>query len=81
MAGIRNWVEQNQALAIALIVQALIAGAYILNMEARLSTLETRGSPHLERIENRLTALEGETETNKQRIDRVVEIMTRELKK
>ena len=81
MAGIRNWVEQNQALAIALIIQALIAGAYILNMEARLSTLETRGSPHLERIENRLTALEGETETNKQRIDRVVEIMTRELKK
>ena len=81
MAGIRNWVEQNQALAIALIIQALIAGAYILNMEARLSTLETRGSPHLERIDNRLTVLESMTATNKQSIDRVVEILTRELKK
>ena len=41
--------------------------------------LEDRGSPHLSAINNRLTVTEKETEANKARIVRIVEIMLREL--
>jgi hypothetical protein len=38
-----------------------------------------RGSPHLAEINNRLTTTEKETNANKDRIDRIVTIMTKEL--
>lgn len=49
------------------------------DLESRVHILEVRGSPHLAEINNRLTVTEKETEGNKARIDRVVEIMLREL--
>jgi hypothetical protein len=51
----------------------------MVRLETRVNTMETRGSPHLAVIDNRLTVLEKATENNKQSIDRVVEIMLREL--
>jgi hypothetical protein len=75
----KGWIKENQALVLALIAQAIIAGAYMVNLESRVSTLETRGSPHLADINTRLTVLEGMTRTNKDTIDRVVDIMTKEL--
>jgi hypothetical protein len=42
-------------------------------------TLETRGSSHLAEINNRLTVTEKETGANSARIERMTDIMTRNL--
>jgi uncharacterized coiled-coil protein SlyX len=75
----RGWLKENQALVLALLAQAIVAGIYMVNLEARVSTLEIRGSPHLSTIDNRLTVLESQTKDNKEAIDRVVAIMTKRL--
>ena len=72
-----SWFKENQVLVIALIGQAVIAGIYMVNLEARVSTLEVRGSPHLGVIDNRLTVLESKTAANADRIDRLVDKATR----
>jgi hypothetical protein len=76
---------------------ALASGlTYIVNwksdLESRVHILEVRGSPHLAEINNRLTVTEKETQANTARIEsgldrvdyrvnRIVEILTRELGK
>ena len=82
----KSWVRENSTLVYFLIAQtlALMSGlAYIVNwkadVESRVHILEARGSPHLAEINNRLTVTEKETEANSHRIDRIVEIMLREL--
>jgi hypothetical protein len=75
----RSWLKENQMLVIGLIGQATIAGIYMVNLEARVSTLENRGSPHLTVIDNRLTVLESLTKENKDRLEKVTDIMTRKL--
>jgi Tfp pilus assembly protein PilO len=84
--GLKSWLHDNQTLVYFLLAQAVAIGAavlsitaYMVRLETRVATLETRGSPHLAVIDNRLTVLEKATENNKQSIDRVVEIMLREL--
>jgi hypothetical protein len=86
MTTVRSWFHDNQALVYFLVAQAIAIGAavlsitaYMVRLETRVHTMETRGSPHLGIIDNRLTVLEKATENNKQSIDRVVEIMLREL--
>jgi hypothetical protein len=88
MTELKTWVRENATLVYFLIGQAvaLISGAawglqYMTTLENRLATLETRGSPHLNVIDVRLTTLEKVTESNKERLDHVIEIMTRELGK
>jgi hypothetical protein len=88
MTELKSWLRENQALAGFLVAQALAAAAvavsiiaYSVKLEGRVTTLEVRGSPHLATIDNRLTVLESRTEGNKERIDSVVQIMTRELGK
>jgi hypothetical protein len=88
MVAVRSWVSQNHALVMFLIGQAIALGAvivsliaYSVRLETRVSTLEVRGSPHLERIDGRLTALEGLTNGNKASIDKIIDVMTRELGK
>jgi hypothetical protein len=85
---LRSWFAENQALVYFLVAQTIAtvaAGgsilAYAVNLEARVVTLEVRGSPHLGIIDNRLTALESQTRTNGERIDRVVTGLTRDLGK
>jgi hypothetical protein len=80
--------QGQPALVFFLIAQtiALTSGlAYIVNwkadLESRVHILEIRGSPHLTVIDNRLTVLESTTAENKQRLQRVIEVMTRELGK
>lgn len=82
----RSWVRENATLVYFLIAQAIALmslGAYglsyMVKLETRVVTLETRGSPHLAEINNRLTVLEKQTEANKESLGRVVEIMLREL--
>lgn len=84
----RSWFHDNQTLIYFLIAQAIAIGAAVLSMtaymvrlETRVSTLEVRGSPHLNVIDNRLTVLESETKSNDERLDKIVEVMTRELGK
>ena len=77
MSQLGSWFRDNQVLAIALAGQAIIAGIYMVNLEARVSTLEVRGSPHLGTIDNRLTVLESKTESNKEAIERIKDKLTK----
>jgi hypothetical protein len=83
---VRSWFQDNQGLVYFLVAQAtagVVAGAsviaYSVNLENRVTTLEVRGSPHLTIVDNRLTVLEKQTEANKQSIDRIVDVMTKNL--
>jgi hypothetical protein len=83
---VRSWFSENQTLVYFLVAQAVAVGAAVLSMtaymvrlETRVVTLEVRGSPHLNEINNRLTVLEKQTEANKQSIDRIVDVMTKNL--
>ena len=86
MTRVRSWFHDNQALVYFLVGQAVAIGAmvlsitaYMVRLETRVTTLEIRGSPHLAVIDNRLTVLESQIKSNKDSIDRVVTVMTREL--
>jgi uncharacterized coiled-coil protein SlyX len=79
MSDFAGWFKDNQALVILLIGQAIVGGIYMVNLEARVSTLEVRGSPHLAEINTRLTTLEKLTDANKERLERITDVMTRKL--
>ena len=83
---VRTWFGENQTLVYFLVGQAIAIGAvglsvvtYMVRLETRVATMETRGSPHLEKIDSRLTVLESSTRDNKDRLDRIVDVMTRKL--
>jgi hypothetical protein len=76
--AVTSWLKENYFLG-GLVVAIFTMTAYVVKLETRVATLETRGSPHLAEINNRLTVLEKQTEANKASLDRVVEIMLREL--
>ena len=78
-SSVTNWLKENQALVILLVGQAIVGGIYLVNLEARVATLENRGSPHLGIIDNRLTVLESLTKENKERLEKVTDVMTRRL--
>jgi hypothetical protein len=73
-----SWVKENYFLG-GLFVALFTVTAYVVKMETRIATLEIRGSPHLQVIDNRLTVLEAATKDNKASIDRIVNVMTKEL--
>lgn len=86
MEKARSWFHDNQTLVYFLVAQVLALAAaglsmtaYMVRLEARVSTLEIRGSPHLSTIDNRLTVLESTTADNTKRIERIVDVMTRKL--
>jgi hypothetical protein len=83
---VRSWFNENQTLVYFLVAQAIAIGAAVLSMtaymvrlETRVVTLEVRGSPHLTVIDNRLTVLESQTKENKERLERIVDVMTKRL--
>lgn len=82
----RSWLKENATLVYFLVGQAVAIGAmvlsitaYMVRLETRVSTMEVRGSPHLAEINNRLTVLESTTKDNKDRLAKIVDIMTKEL--
>ena len=79
MTAIKNFLSDNQTFIIFLIGQAIVVLIYAVNLEARVSTLEDRGSPHLSEINTRLTTLEKLTDANKDSIERIKDVMTRRL--
>jgi hypothetical protein len=81
---LKSWFNENQALVFFLVAQlvgflGILASliAYSVKLEARVSTLEIRGSPHLERVDSRLTVLESKTDQNEERIKRIVDKLTK----
>lgn len=83
---VKTWFSENSTLFIFLIGQAVAVSAavlsitaYMVRLETRVVTLEVRGSPHLAEINNRLTVLEKETERNTARLERIIDVMTKEL--
>jgi hypothetical protein len=81
-----TWLRANSTLIYFLIAQAIFVGGlafsgwgYMVRLETRVVTLETRGSPHLNVIDNRLTVLESTTAENKARLEKVTDVMTRKL--
>lgn len=86
MPELKNWVRENSTLLYFLIAQAIFFGGlafsgygYMVQLEARVATMETRGSPHLNVIDNRLTVLEKQTDSQQTAIDRIVNVMIKEL--
>jgi hypothetical protein len=80
----RHWFKENQTLVYFLVAQAIAAGtvlasliAYSVRLEHRVETLEVRGSPHLNLVDNRLTVLESQTKANKDSIERIVDKLTK----
>jgi hypothetical protein len=63
--------------AFAILAAVLSITAYMVRLETRVVTLETRGSPHLAVIDNRLTVLESQTESNKARLERLIDKATK----
>ena len=86
MTALKEWAKSNSTLIYFLIAQAVfITGlafsgyGYMVRLETRVATLETRGSPHLGTIDNRLTVLESQTKANKDSVERIVDVMTKRL--
>jgi hypothetical protein len=79
VSTIKSWLSDNQAIAIFLLTQTVVGLIYFVNLESRVNTLEDRGSPHLAEINTRLNVLEGTTKDNKDRLDKVTDIMTKNL--
>ena len=82
----KSWIRDNSTLIYFLIAQAIFIGGlafsgygYMVRLESRVVTLETRGSPHLNVIDNRLTVLESTTKENKDRLEKVTDVLTRRL--
>ena len=86
MTELRSWLRDNSTLVYFLVAQAIAIGAvvvsiiaYSVKLESRVTTLEVRGSPHLTVVDNRLTVLESQTRENKERLERIVDVMTKRL--
>ena len=86
MTEAKAWFKENSTLVYFLLGQAVAIGAmvlsitaYMVRLETRVNTMEVRGSPHLNVIDNRLTVLESQTKNNKESIDRILNVMTKDL--
>jgi exopolysaccharide biosynthesis protein len=90
MTELKSWLRDNQTLVYFLVAQAIAIGAvgvsvitYMVRLETRVSIMETRGAAYtagrLTTIDERLTKLESLSVSNKQSIDRIVDVMTKRL--
>jgi uncharacterized coiled-coil protein SlyX len=67
-----SWLRENYFLG-GLFVALFTVTAYVVKLETRVATLETRGSSHLEQINTRLTVTEKETQQNDLRLKKIGE--------
>jgi len=90
MTQIKSWFNQNQALALFLIAQAVALGtaaaailAYSVRLETRVSIMETRGAEYtvdrMQKMFDRLTVLEKLGEENKARLDRITDLYLKDM--
>jgi uncharacterized coiled-coil protein SlyX len=92
MTELRTWIQTNSTLVYFLIAQALAIGTagvsiltYMVRLENRVATMETRGAAYtverLTKVDDRLTILEQRIAANQDRIERIVDILTKQLPK
>lgn len=88
----RRWIKENSTLVYFLIAQMIAIGAgaasilaYAVKLETRVSIMETRGAEYtvgvMSDMKQRITVLEQQIKRNEASIERIVDVMTRELKK
>ena len=86
----KSWIKDNSTLIYFLIAQFVAIGAfaasgiaYMVKLETRVHTMETRGAEYtVQRMEDmklRIAKLEQDIETNERSIVRIVDIMTKKL--
>ena len=86
----RSWIRNNSTLIYFLIAQFIAIGAgaasilaYAVKLETRVHIMETRGAEYtvarMEEMKLKIAALEQSIDKNQDRIDRIVNIMTKEL--
>jgi hypothetical protein len=89
---VRSWFKENQTLVIFLGAQFVALGAaaaaviaYSVKLETRVYIMETRGAEYtvdrMNKFDQRITMLEGNQKENKASIDKIIDIMLRELNK
>ena len=90
MSELKAWVRNNSTLVYFLIAQAaaLITGGawaltYMVQLENRVSTMETRGAQYtvdrVGKLEQRIIVLEQQIEKNEASINRIIDVMTKHL--
>jgi hypothetical protein len=90
MTELKTWVRDNSTLVYFLIAQAIAIGAggasvlaYMVKLETRVSIMETRGAAYtverLAKIDDKITILQQQTEANTQRLERIIDVMTKKL--
>ena len=87
----KNWFRNNSTLIYFLFAQTLAIGAagastlaYFTKLETRVYTMETRGAEYtvarMEEMKLKIATLEHQIEKNEASIDRIVTVMTKELR-
>ena len=87
----KDWIRQNSTLIYFLIAQFIAIGAavasffaYMVKLETRVTIMETRGAAftvqRMDEMKLGISRLETKIDKNEHSIDRIVDIMTRELK-
>ena len=83
MSELKTFLKDNQMLLGALIVQAIAIVAYAVRLETRVGILETRGAAYtvgrMEEMRQSISVLQEKIEKNESSIQRVIEVMTRNL--
>jgi hypothetical protein len=90
MSELKKWFNDNSTLVYFLVAQAIAIGAgsisiltYMVRLETRVSIMETRGSAYtverLTGIEDNITILKQQAANNKESINRIVDVMTKQL--
>jgi len=89
--GARTWVKENSTLLYFLVAQFIAIGAavasffaYMVKLETRVSIMETRGAAYtvgrMDDMKMAIGRLETKIDKNEHSIDRIVDVLTRELK-
>ena len=90
--GPKNWFRANATLIYFLIAQFIAIGAgaasvlaYMVKLETRVNIMETRGAEYtvarMEDMKLKISGLEHQIEKNEKSIERIIDVMTRELGK
>jgi uncharacterized coiled-coil protein SlyX len=86
----KSWMKENSTLIYFLIAQFIAIGAftasglaYVVKLETRVYTMETRGAEYtvsrMDEMKLKIARLEQEIEKNEQSINRIVDVMTKRL--
>lgn len=92
MTSAKSWFQENHTLAYFLLAQLIAVAtgaaailAYAVKLETRVHIMETRGAEYtvdrMNKFDQRITVLEQHIKHNEHSIQRIVEVMTRELGK